>query len=125
MDAAIRYMIHQDAVTMDIHALTRELAENLGTGVVREMAGAKNRTTPQMWQRADGPVPRPVPEARLRLGYRVWKTLALHLTPDVALAWLRASNPRLDEETPLTYIQGMFAKQVLTAAEAFLGDGEP
>lgn len=107
---------------MNIHDLVRELNENVGATVVQTMAGVKDRTAPYKWAKADGPAPRREYEDRLRLGYRVWRTLADAEGANVALAWLLGSNPRLDEELPVMYIQQQKRREVLGAAQAFVDD---
>lgn len=122
MEAAIRNQIHQDASRMDIHDLVRELNRNVGATVVQTMAGVKDRTSPYSWAKPDGPAPRAVPEARLRLGFRVWKTIEMAEGKHVALAWLMGANPRLDEELPVLCIQHQKVREVIGAAEAFVDD---
>lgn len=107
---------------MNIHDLVRELNANVGATVVQTMAGVKDRTSPHKWAQPDGPEPRPEVEARLRLGYRVWKTLESAEGRSVALAWLLGSNPRLDEDLPVMYIQQQRTREVLGAADAFVND---
>lgn len=107
---------------MNIHDLVRELNENVGTTVVRTMAGAKDRTSPHKWAKPDGPKPGAEAEGRLRLGYRVWKTVQMAEGRDIALAWLMGANPRLDEDLPVMAIQEQRTREVLGAAEAFVND---
>lgn len=122
MEAATPNGIYRDATTMDIHDLVRVLNENVGTTVVQTMAGVKHRSSPHKWAKPDGPVPGPEAETRLRLGYRVWKTLQMGEGSNVALAWLLGGNPRLDEHVPVLYIQQNRSREVLGAAEAFIND---
>ncbi|PYI69749.1 hypothetical protein CVV68_01170 [Arthrobacter livingstonensis] len=122
MGTTIRNGIHADATRMNIHDLVRELNENVGATVVQSMAGVKDRTSPFKWAKPNGPEPRPEVEARLRLGYRVWKTLAMAEGKHVALAWMMGANPRLDEELPVLYIQHQRTREVIGAAEAFVND---
>lgn len=122
MEATTRNEIYRDTTRMNIHDLVRELNENLGATVVQSMAGVRDRTSPFKWAKPDGPEPRPEVEARLRLGYRVWKTLVLSEGKNVALAWLLGANPRLDEEAPVLYIQQERTREVIGAAEAFVND---
>ncbi|MGN6405927.1 hypothetical protein [Sinomonas sp.] len=122
MEAAARNDIYLDATRMNFHDLVRELNENVGATVVQTMAGVKTRTSPYKWAKPDGPVPGPEVESRLRLGYRVWKTLASAEGRNVALAWLMGSNPRLDEDLPVLYIQQQRTREVIGAAEAFVDD---
>lgn len=122
MEARTRNDIYNDATRMDIHDLVRELNENLGTTVVQTMAGVKDRTSPHKWAKPDGPAPRPEAEGRLRLGYRVWKTMERGDGRNVALAWLMGANPYLDEELPILYIQQHRGREVISAAEAYVND---
>ncbi|MCW2132369.1 hypothetical protein B0G38_001532 [Arthrobacter sp. VKM Ac-2550] len=82
----------------------------------------KDRSSPYKWAKAGVPEPRPEIEARLRLGYRVWKTLEAAEGKHVALAWLMGSNPRLEGHLPVLYIQKQRSREVLGAAEAFIND---
>ncbi|WJH26604.1 hypothetical protein [Pseudarthrobacter defluvii] len=122
MEPTIRDDIYLETTKMDIHALVRELNENVGAAVVQAMGGVKNRTSPYNWAKPDGQDPRPEVEARLRLGYRVWRTLERAEGKHVALSWLMGPNPRLDEELPVLYIQQLHSREVLGAAEAFVDD---
>lgn len=118
----MRDVIFNDSTRMDFHGLVKELTENIGATAVQTMAGVKDRTSPHKWSRPDGPMPDADVEARLRLGYRVWRTLSQSEGPNVALAWLMGSNPRLDGELPVLYVQRQLAREVLGAAEAFIRD---
>lgn len=122
MEATIRNRIHVDSTRMNIHDIVRELNNNLGTTVVQSMAGVKDRTSPTKWAKPDGPEPRSEVETRLRLGYRVWKTLEQAEGKNLALAWVMGANPRLNEELPLLFIQKNMARDVIGAAEAFVND---
>lgn len=122
MESTTRNRIFRDTTRMNIHDLVREMNAHVGTTVVQTMAGTKDRTSPHKWAKPDGPEPRPEVEARLRLGYRVWKTLAMAEGENVALAWLMGANPGLDENLPALYIQQQRTREVLGAAEAFVND---
>jgi hypothetical protein len=122
MEATTRNEIYQDTTRMNIHDLVRELNENVGAVVVQTMAGVKDRTSPYKWAKPDGPDPRQDFEDRLRLGYRVWKTLAMAEGKHVALAWLMGANPQLEENLPVLYIQQQRGREVIGAAEAFVND---
>jgi hypothetical protein len=122
MEATTRNEIYQDTTRMNIHDLVRELNENVGAVVVQTMAGVKDRTSPYKWAKPDGPEPRQDIVDRLRLGYRVWKTVAMADGKHVALAWLMGANPRLEENLPVLYIQQQRSREVIGAAEAFVND---
>ncbi|GAB4100537.1 hypothetical protein [Sinomonas halotolerans] len=111
-----------DASRMDIHDVVRELNQHVGATVVQTMAGVKGRTSTYSWAKPDGPDPGPIAEARLRLGYRVWRILEMAEGKHVALAWLMGANPRLDDELPVLYIQQQKVREVIGAAEAFIDD---
>ncbi len=122
MEPTTRNEIYLDTTRMNIHDLVRELNEHVGPTVVQTIAGVKDRTSPYRWAKADGPEPRAEVEARLRLGYRVWRTLERAEGPSVALAWLMGANPRLDEDLPVLWIQQQRTREVIGAAEAFVSD---
>ncbi len=115
---------HADATRMDVHDLVRILNESVGTTVVQAMTGTKDRGQPARWARPDGPEPRLKTVNQLRLGYRVWHLLSQEEGPDVALAWLVGSNPRLREATPVTAVRDLKSAEVVGAALAFI-DGSP
>ena len=119
METTIRHDVYAETTKMDIHALVRELNENVGTAVVQGMVGVKDRTMPGEWAKPDGPTPRADTQQRLRLGHRVWRTVERSEGRDVALAFLMGSNPRLDDDLPLNAIYELKVKEVLGAAEAF------
>lgn len=121
MEPNTRHDIFADTTRMDIHELVRILNENVGATVVQTMAAAKDRTMPSRWAKG-GTTPQRDTQARLRLGYRVWKTVESTEGPDVALAWLMGANPRLDEELPVLFISELKTREVLGAAEAFVND---
>lgn len=122
MEATTRNSVYAEVTRMNIHDLVRELNENVGATVVQTMAGVKDRTSPYKWALPDGPEPRTEVETRLRLGYRVWKTLEQTDGRDTALAWLLGANPRLGEDLPVSYVQQLRSREVVGAAEAFVDD---
>lgn len=122
MEATTRNSVYAEVTRMNIHDLVRELNENVGATVVQTMAGVKDRTSPYKWARPDGPEPRAEVEARLRLGYRVWRTIEQAEGRHTALAWLMGANPRLEENLPVIYVQKMRTREVVGAAEAFVDD---
>lgn len=122
MESMKRRDIYADTTRMNFHDLVRELNENVGATVVQTMVGCKDRTRPYRWAQPDGPTPAEDVVARLRLGYRVWKTLEQSEGRNVALAWLMGANPMLDEDLPVLFIQQNRAREVLGAAEAFVDD---
>lgn len=122
MEFSTRNGIFRDTTRINIHDLVWEMNANVGSTVVQTMAGTKDRTSPHKWAKPDGPEPRPEVEARLRLGYRVWKTVEMAEGRNVALAWLMGANPLLDDNLPTLYIQQQRTREVLGAAEAFAND---
>jgi hypothetical protein len=122
MEATTRNSVFAEVTRMNIHDLVRELNENVGATVVQTMAGVKDRTSPYKWALPNGPEPRAEVEARLRLGYRVWRTIEQAEGRHTALAWLMGANPRLEENLPVLYVQQMRTREVVGAAEAFVDD---
>ena len=120
MDTTTRVDAYTESIKLDIHDLTRVLNENVGATVVAAMTGAGNRTLPYKW--AATTEPRPETQERLRLAYRVWRTLRDSEGRNVALAWLTGANPLLGETTPVTLIRELNTKDVIGAAEAFVDD---
>lgn len=106
----------------DFHVLVQTLLDAVGPAVVQVMAAVTDRDAPQRWAGPDEPLPEAVVQRRVRLGYRVWRVLAVAEGQSVALAWLVGSNPRLNDNVPLTYIQDERAGEVLGAALAFVND---
>lgn len=115
--------VFADAIRLDIHDLVRLLNENVGSVVVQSMTSVKDRGQPARWARGEA-TPRQHSENQLRLGYRVWRLLEEVEGRDVALAWLVGSNPRLEEQTPVTAIRELRSADVIGAAMAFV-DGAP
>jgi hypothetical protein len=106
----------------EIHQVARELIAGVGTAVVQAMTGVTDRAAPAAWAEPDGPEPDAEVEQRLRLGHQVWGTVRAGDGPNVALAWLVGSNPRLGEATPVTAIRELRATDALGAAQAFVDD---
>lgn len=106
----------------DIHQVARDLLENLGAAVLQAMTGAKDPGLPAQWVRPDGPEPDSDTQERLHLAHQVWQTLTEVEGPSVALAWLVGSNPRLGDDTPITYIRELSTADVLGAAQVFVNN---
>ncbi|MCG7285420.1 hypothetical protein MHY85_05450 [Cellulomonas sp. ACRRI] len=120
MDSTTRVDPYTESIKLDIHDLTRVLNENVGAAVVAAMTGAGSRTLPYKW--ASTTEPRPETQERLRLAYRVWRTLSDSEGRNVTLAWLTGANPLLGEATPVTRIRELNSKDVIGAARAFVDD---
>ncbi len=122
METTIRDAVYAEATRLDIHELVRILNGNVGPTIVQTIAGVQDRTMPSRWAKPEGPEPRAEAQKRLRLGYRVWRTIERSEGRNVALAWLVGANPRLGEEVPLAYVCDLRTKEVMGAAEAFVND---
>jgi hypothetical protein len=114
--------VYQETIRMNIHELVRRLNEAVGTAVVQSISGCKDRGLPNKWAKDDGPEPSPDATDRLRLGFRVWRTVEMKEGKNVALAWLVGANPRLGEKTPVTFVRELRHEDVLGAAQAFVDD---
>lgn len=117
MDRISRWLLGEPPIA----GVVRTLIENVGATVVQAMTGVTDRTAPGKWAKP-GHAPSREVEARLRLGYRAWRMVAETEGKHVALAWLVGANPRLGDNTPVTYIYEGRTKEVLGAAAAFVDD---
>lgn len=95
----------------------------LGGRLAAAAVGLKDTRTLQSWARG-GPIKSEDHEHRLQLLYRVTTAIERIYTPAVAAAFLRGSNPMLQDRAPMLVIADTPAAeaepQVLAAAEALL-----
>jgi hypothetical protein len=95
----------------------------LGGRLAAAALGLKDTRTLQSWGRG-GPIKDSAQEYRLQLLYRVTAAIEKVHTPAVAAAFLRGSNPLLDDRAPMLLIADEptpeAEAQVMAAAEALL-----
>lgn len=112
---------HETASRLDIHELVRQLNGHLGPTLVAALAGVRDSKLPHKWAKAGGPEPRPEPYARLLAAHRVWSAISNADNDSVARAWFIGANPRLGEESPIMALREGTIREVLAAAQAFIG----
>ena len=103
--------------------MARWLLDNLGQRVTTVGLGLKDASLVRRYARDDG-MPSGEREARLRLLYRVGRMVADAYDAQTARAFLRGSNPLLDDEAPLLVIADRpiedAARAVIAVARALL-----
>ena len=104
-------------------AMARWMLDNLGQRITTAGLGLKDASLVRRYARGDG-APSAEREARLRLLYRVSRMVADTYGTATAQAFLRGSNPELDDDSPLLVIATRpveaAAGEVLGAARALL-----
>lgn len=98
-------------------SMARWLLDNLGQQISTVGLGLKDASLVRRYARGQGS-PSEEREARLRLLYRVGRMVADAYGPPTARAFLRGSNPLLDDAAPLLVIAD---RPVETAAGAVIG----
>ncbi len=117
--------VYVESTESDVRELTRRLLVDLGGPTVQAMAGSRDNTAPHRWAHPEGTGPGPVEEQRIRLGYRVWKTLENLGDREKAALWMLGTNPGLDGETPVAFIAQLHTREVIDVAEAFVMEQLP
>lgn len=116
---------YREATSIKFPELVRELSEVIGKKLTAYVGGVKDVRALDRW--AEGAVAYGDAEDRLRLAYRVVRTLGKHEHPHVVQAWLTGLNPELNDRAPLRLLrEGNLEKvgpQILGAARAFLAGG--
>ena len=106
----------------NIREIVRRLNSHLGPTLVAALAGTKDRRQPIRWAKPDGPKLSAEFERRIRFAQRVWVAISDAESDSVARAWFIGSNPRLNEDTPMTAIREDRHREVMSALTAFLED---
>lgn len=116
---------YREATSTKFPELVRELSEVIGKKLTAYVGGVKDVRALDRW--TEGSVAYGDAEDRLRLAYRVVRTLGKHEHPHVVQAWLTGLNPELNDRAPLRLLrEGNLEKvgpQILGAARAFLAGG--
>ncbi len=115
--AQVEATAYRASVRESPSAMARWLLDNLGQRITTAALGLKDASLVRRYARGDG-VPSADREAQLRLLYRVSRMIADNYGPATAQAFLRGSNPQLDDESPLLVIA---QRSVETAAGEVLG----
>ncbi|MGL3805264.1 antitoxin Xre/MbcA/ParS toxin-binding domain-containing protein [Paeniglutamicibacter sp. R2-26] len=112
--------VYVESTESDVRELTRRLLVDLGGPTVQAMAGSHDNTAPHRWAHPQGTGPGPAEEQRVRLGYRVWKTLEALGDREAAAAWLLEGNPELGGATPVEFIAQLHTREVVALAESLV-----
>ena len=116
---------YKESLTAPLWQQTTELLELIGPRFTTAGVGLRDARTVRRW-RDEQVEPRDHAEAqRLRLLYRLVKTITgVYAGGSVAAGWLRSANPQLDDEAPLvllaTHDPDEVQQQLLGAVRSFL-----
>ena len=114
---------YKDSVRLGPHEQADYVYRVLGGRLAAAALGLKDTRTLQSWARG-GVIKGADHEHRLQLLYRVTTAIERVYSPAVAAAFLRGSNPMLDNRAPMLLIADSSAfeaeTQVVAAAEALL-----
>lgn len=116
-----RSTAHSGAVQLGAQDISSELARVLG----RQLLGIivdKGARTIQRWIAGENS-PGAEEERRLRDAYQVYLTLAAVEGDHTIRAWFMGMNPQLDDDAPADAIAAGRAKDVMSAARAFVNGG--
>ncbi|MGV8882054.1 MAG: hypothetical protein ACOH19_07850 [Rhodoglobus sp.] len=116
-----RTTAHNDAVQVSAQDISSELARVLG----RQLLGIivdKGARTIQRWIAGEHS-PGPEEERRLRDAFQVYRTIATVEGDHTIRAWFMGMNPQLDDDAPADALAANRAKDVMSAARAFVNGG--
>jgi len=94
-----------ETTRLPIHEIVRRLNAVLGPTLVSTAAGSTNAKAAIRWAKADSGKIAPNFEKNLRMAYRAMVAISEAENVHVARAWFIASNPLLDEDTPIMAIR--------------------
>lgn len=116
-----RTTAHNDAVQVSLQDISSELARVLG----RQLLGIivdKGARTIQRWIAGEN-TPGAEEERKLRDAYQVYRTIAPVEGDHTIRAWFMGMNPQLDDDAPADALAASRAKDVMSAARAFVNGG--
>ncbi|WP_454299549.1 hypothetical protein [Salana multivorans] len=109
------------ATRLDVPELVRRLNAVLGPTLVSTLAGSTDPKAAIRWAKAESR--RPIKaefERNLRLGYRAMVAISEAENAHVARAWFIASNPMLNEDTPIEALRDGRHRDVVRAYTALV-----
>lgn len=107
-----------ETTRLPISELVRRLNAVLGPTLVSTAAGSPDTKAAIRWAKADTTRISEKFEKNLRMAYRAMTAVAEAENPHVARAWFIASNPMLDEDTPVQAIREGRHRDVVRAFTA-------
>lgn len=114
---------HKNSVTLPVADKARFVHDVLGARLAAAALGLKDTRTLQSWARG-GPIKGTNQEHRLQALYRVAAAVDEAFSPAVAAAFLRGSNPILDDRAPMLVLAddppAEAEQHVIAAVEALL-----
>lgn len=111
---------HKEAITRPLQEIAAELQEALGQRLVAYAAGVRSPKLVGRWATGTVDKPRDETEARVRLLYRVKRTLGECYDDRTIRAFLVSANPDMRDQTPIDAIRDGHGIDAVRAAQAFL-----
>ncbi len=113
---------HRQSTLLPFSRLVKELTSIIGKKLTAYIASVKDSRAVDRW--IAGAEPYKGVEERLRLAYRIAKTISDHESPRVVQAWLTGLNPELGDRVPIRLLREgdieVAGPEVLAAVRAFL-----
>lgn len=113
---------HRQSTLLPFSKLVKELAAIIGKKLTAYIASVKDARAVDRW--IAGAEPYKGVEERLRLAYRIAKTISDYESPRVVQAWLTGLNPELDDRVPIRLLREgdieIVGPEVLGAVRAFV-----
>ncbi len=113
---------HRQSTLLPFSRLVKELTSIIGRKLTAYIASVKDARAVDRW--VAGAEPYKGVEDRLRLAYRIAKTISDHEGPRVVQAWLTGLNPELGDRVPIRLLREgdieVVGPEVLAAVRAFL-----
>ena len=97
--------LDHDAATLPISEIAGYLQDALGQRIAAHLAGSRDAKQIGRYRKADGPIPNPTTDRRLREGYKVVRMIVESFDDKTARAWLFGTNTRLDDEAPVDAVR--------------------
>lgn len=113
---------HIEATSMGTADVAGFLQDALGQRLVAFLAGVSDHKAVGRWAKGTRR-PQPDTEARLRAAYQVFVLVQREDSPHTVRAWFTGLNPRLGDVSPADAIREGRAREVLSAARAYLSAG--
>ena len=112
---------HAHAVELGVSDIAAALQTQLGQALLGVIVNKTERTLTR-WTKAAVRPPH-ASEQLLRDTFQVFELLASAESADVARAWFMGMNPQLDDESPAEALSTGRARDVMSAARAFINAG--
>ena len=118
---------HRRSIEARFPEIVAELVTILGKKLTAYIGGVKDTRVVERWISEEVTEPYRDVDQRVRLAYRIAKTLSEHEHPRVVQAWFTGLNPELQERAPIRLVRegdvDKVGPEVLNAMRAFLAGG--